>query len=125
MVGSPDWILEIVSKGSVRKGTNRLRGQYYRADVSEYWLIDAWGEEIDFQILVRGETDFVPSEGTGGWQWSPLFQRYFRLTWRRNRLGRWEVRFAGQEEALIEQRTNIGRGNASTSESPGRGGESP
>lgn len=88
--GSPDWVLEIVSKSSVRKDTRRLRQRYFRARVSEYWLINARGEEIDFQILVRGETDYVASPGPGDWQWSPLFQRRFRLIRRRNRVNRWE-----------------------------------
>jgi Uma2 family endonuclease len=89
--GTPDWVLEIVSKTSVRKDTRLLRQQYHRASIPEYWLIDARDEDIDFQILVREEADYVaaPIE-RGGWQWSPVFGRLFRLTRRRDRLGYWE-----------------------------------
>jgi len=88
--GTPDWVMEIVSKSSVQKDTKRLREQYFRAGIPEYWLIDARGPEIDFQILVRGDTDYVASPGRGGWQKSPLFQRRFRLVRRRNQANRWE-----------------------------------
>jgi Uma2 family endonuclease len=89
--GSPDWVLEIVSKGSVRKDTTRLREQYHQAGIREYWLIDARGEAIDFALLVWQEGGYVPAATSrGGWQLSPVFGRRFRLTRRRNRVGRWE-----------------------------------
>jgi Uma2 family endonuclease len=88
--GTPDWVMEIVSKSSVRKDTKKLREQYFRAGIPEYWLIDARGPEIKFQILIRGETDYVDAPGRAGWQESPLFQRHFRLVRRRNQANRWE-----------------------------------
>ncbi len=88
--GIPDWVMEIVSKSSVRKDTKLLRQQYFRAGISEYWLIDARGSKIDFQILVRGDTDYVAAPSRGGWQQSPLFRRRFRLVRRRNQANRWE-----------------------------------
>jgi Uma2 family endonuclease len=88
--GTPDWVLEIVSKFSVNKDTRELREGYYRAGIPEYWLIDARGESIDFQVLVRGSNGYVATVGRGGWQPSPLFGRRFRLTRRRGRMGHWE-----------------------------------
>ena len=88
--GTPDWVLEIVSDSSVRKDTKLLRKQYFLAGVSEYWLVDARGEEIDFQMLVRGATDFEPVVGQKGWLASPLFKRRFRLTRQRDRLNLWD-----------------------------------
>jgi Uma2 family endonuclease len=89
--GTPDWVMEILSDSSVRKDTRRLRELYHRAGVPEYWLIDARGEEIVFQILVRGDTDYEPAEvGRGGWQTSRVFGRRFRLTRRRGRRDLWE-----------------------------------
>jgi Uma2 family endonuclease len=41
--GSPDMVLEIVSKTSMRKDTATLRERYGRAGVREYWLVDARG----------------------------------------------------------------------------------
>jgi Uma2 family endonuclease len=88
--GSPDWVLEIVSNTSVRKDTRRLREHYHRANVREYWLIDARAEAINFQILVRGETDYLARVSRGGWQTSVVFNRRFRLVRQRGRLNLWE-----------------------------------
>jgi Uma2 family endonuclease len=77
--GSADWILEIVSPSSVTKDKKTLRDRYHRAGIAEYWLIDARGDELDFQILVHGEDDFEPAKRVGAWQVSPVFGKKFRL----------------------------------------------
>jgi hypothetical protein len=41
IVGSPDWLLEIVSDSSVFKDKQQLRQAYHEAGVREYWIIDA------------------------------------------------------------------------------------
>jgi Uma2 family endonuclease len=79
LVGSPDWVLEIVSKTSVRKDTKLLRDGYFRAGVQEYWLVDALGEPISFQILVPGSSSFIAVEPKSGWLFSPTFNCSFRL----------------------------------------------
>jgi hypothetical protein len=58
--------------------------------VREYWLIDARGEEINFQILIRGESDYAATVGRGGWQTSVVFKRRFRLVRQRGRMNLWE-----------------------------------
>lgn len=88
--GTPDWVLEIVSDSSVRKDTKTLRDRYHKAGIPEYWLIDARGEEIDFQILVREKSSYTSKPGRGGWQRSPVFKRQFLLVRRRGRLGLYE-----------------------------------
>jgi Uma2 family endonuclease len=88
--GTPDWVLEVVSKYSVRKDTRRLRERYHRAGIPEYWLIDARGEKVVFDLLVRAEADYVSEVGRGGWQTSPVFGRPFRLVRRQGQLGFWE-----------------------------------
>ena len=87
--GSPDWVLEVVSQSSVAKDTLELPVLYHRAQIGEYWLVDARGVEISFQILVRGQSAYEAIKPRAGWTRSPLFQRRFRLTRRLNRLGRW------------------------------------
>jgi Uma2 family endonuclease len=78
--GTPDWVLEIVSDTSEQTDMVRLARSYYRAGVSEYWLIDARGETIDFQILVRGGSAFeAVAPRSGGWLPSGVFDRRFRL----------------------------------------------
>jgi Uma2 family endonuclease len=88
--GTPDWLLEIVSNSSVRKDTQRLHGAYHRAGVPEYWLIDARGEAIDFQILLWRKQGYVAAPSRDGWQKSRVFSREFRLTRRRDDMGLWE-----------------------------------
>jgi len=88
--GSPDWVMEIISKYSVRKDTKTLREQYHRAKISEFWLIDARGEKINFTILIWQESGYEPTRSRGGWQWSKVFGCWFRLTRRRGRMGLWE-----------------------------------
>ena len=51
LAGSPDWIIEIISDSSETKDCKLLRQAYHKAKIPEYWLIDARGDEIDFQIL--------------------------------------------------------------------------
>jgi Uma2 family endonuclease len=85
--GSPDWVMEVVSNSSVRKDTVDLRRAYHRAGIREYWLIDARGEEIDFQILVWRKNGYVAARRKDGWQHSPVFGRSFRMTRTRHKRG--------------------------------------
>src|SRR5262249_39726097 len=87
--GSADWVLEIVSEYSVQKDTQDLRHKYHRANVREFWLIDARGDEIDFQILLHSKRGFRRAAARGRWQKSVVFGRYFWLERRRHRLGPW------------------------------------
>ncbi|QEG36657.1 Uma2 family endonuclease [Bythopirellula goksoeyrii] len=79
LVGTPDWVLEIVSISSKKKDKVLLREAYYQAGIGEYWLVDALGEEIDFQILVPGEKEYVAVTAEEGWLPSPTFGKSFRL----------------------------------------------
>jgi Uma2 family endonuclease len=103
-VGTPDWVLEILSNSSVRKDTRQLRAAYHRAGISEYWLIDARGDEIDFQILVWKEGDYKAAPRRGGWQWSPVFQREFRLLREPNAIGEWDYTLQVRKAAARRKR---------------------
>ena len=88
--GSPDWVLEVVSKSSERKDTAELPKAYHAAGVREYWLIDARGEEIVFRMLEwqpRGYEDVVTDDS--GWLASKVFPRSFQLERRRDKVGGW------------------------------------
>jgi Uma2 family endonuclease len=87
--GSPDWLLEIVSDGSVKKDKRDLRKAYHEAGVREYWIIDARGEKIDFQILHWRKTGYAVAPNKDGWQRSRVFGRSFQLTRTRDRRGGW------------------------------------
>jgi Uma2 family endonuclease len=88
--GSPDWGLEIVSDSSVGKDTRQLRQAYHPAKLKEYWLIDARGEEISFQILHWRKKGYVAAPNKEGWQRSKVFGREFRLVREFGRGGTWK-----------------------------------
>ncbi len=87
--GSPDLIVEIVSDSSVRKDTERLPAAYYRAGVTEFWIVDARGEELLFDIQRRGDSHFEPvGADADGFQLSSVLDRRYRLERGRNAKGR-------------------------------------
>src|SRR5205807_5053207 len=94
--GTPDWIMEIVSDSSVRKDKTRLREAYHRVGIPEYWLIDARGEEISFQILLWRRNGYAAAPQRGGWQPSRVFRHGFRLKRQRDELGFWEYTLHAQ-----------------------------
>jgi Uma2 family endonuclease len=77
--GTPDMVLEIVSDSSVKKDLVRLREAYHRAGISEYWLIDARGDDLSFQVLLRRKNGYVSAPVKDGWQHSKVFGRSFKL----------------------------------------------
>jgi Uma2 family endonuclease len=93
--GPPDLIVEVVSKYSVKKDRLRLPALYAAAGVKEFWLVDARGEVPQLEIRVLGPGGYVlepaaaatdepaggPDQGSraGGWSFSPLLDRRFRL----------------------------------------------
>jgi Uma2 family endonuclease len=90
LVGSPDWVLEVVSRSSVAKDTQALREAYHRSGILEYWIIDARFQELDFQLLKRRRDGYAPVPARGGWRRSAVFGRGVLLERRRSRLGRWD-----------------------------------
>jgi Uma2 family endonuclease len=89
LIGSPDLLVEIVSRGSVRKDKQLLRDAYHRARIPEYWLIDARGEEIDFKLFWWRRTGYVAVAPRDGWLRSRILQHEFKLERVRHRLGLW------------------------------------
>jgi Uma2 family endonuclease len=87
MRGSPDWVLEVVSPSSETKDTRRLRRCYHQADVAEYWIADARDQATELSILCWQADGYHESEEKGGWHFSSVFRRWFRLERTRDRLG--------------------------------------
>jgi len=89
--GAPDLIVEIVSDRSVTKDTCRLPAAYWEAGVREFWLVDARGEVLKFDILRPGPAGYPPSpvdaESYGN---SAVFGVRFQLSRRRDAHGRWK-----------------------------------
>jgi Uma2 family endonuclease len=74
-------VLEVVSNSSMRKDTQELVEDYFRAGIQEYWLIDARGETPEFDILRAGPDSYIRTRRqSGGWLKSQVFGRSFRFT---------------------------------------------
>lgn len=85
--GSPDMVLEVVSDSLVTKDYMLLREAYWRAGVREYWLVDARGGRLKFQILKHGGKGYSLVRPAGGWLKSAVFRKSFRLIATKNHLG--------------------------------------
>ncbi|HUP24424.1 MAG TPA: Uma2 family endonuclease [Thermoanaerobaculia bacterium] len=105
--GAPDLVVEIVSRGSRVKDTQRLPVLYARAGVPELWLVDALGAELHFEVRTlpgggRGDGEIEPGAGAyrvlvpdaDGWVESPRLGCQVRLTRERTSRGTWRYRLA-------------------------------
>jgi Uma2 family endonuclease len=77
--GSPDMVLEVVSRRSLKKDLDILRQAYWEAGIPEYWLVDARGERLKFDILRHAARGYAATPKRGGWIKSTVFGRSFRL----------------------------------------------
>lgn len=94
--GTPDLIVEVVSRSSLKKDSQLLFERYFGfgAGVREYWLIDARANEIDFRIHRRGRSRFQKIRAdAGGFVRSEVLDRAFRLSRSRNPIGGWRYDF--------------------------------
>lgn len=90
LLGSTDMVVEIVSPESARRDIVVLRELYHAAGVSEYWRIDARGEDIVFDLLRYAPDGHQPvPPTTDGWRASAAFAHEFRLTRDRDPVNDW------------------------------------
>jgi len=85
--GTPDMVLEVVSDSSVEKDTVVLRELYWQTGVPEYWLVDARGERLQFDILRRRPDGYGETRKQAGWLKSAVFAKSFRLSSHLDELG--------------------------------------
>jgi Uma2 family endonuclease len=85
--GSPDMALEVVSDSSVHKDTVLLRDLYWQAGITEYWLVDARGQRLRFEVLRHTSKGYVSVRRQGGWLKSSVFDRDFQLARQDDGLG--------------------------------------
>ena len=98
LVGSPDWVLEVVSPSSRKKDQQILLEAYLRAGVNEYWLVDALSEQLSFQVHLRRDNRYVPALKRDGWLASPTFGCEFQLTRVQDGDGFWEYTLLNQDK---------------------------
>lgn len=78
--GSPDMVLEVVSRSSVEKDTVDLNDQYWQAQIDEYWLVDVRGQRLEFDIYRHAARGYVATRKQNGWIKSQVFDKSFRMT---------------------------------------------
>ena len=89
ITGSPEMVLEVVGKWSVRKDTVKLRLLYWLSGVSEYWIVDARTSEPSFRVLKRGKKGFTQiAPQAAGWINSPVLGISCRLLTSSDEFGR-------------------------------------
>jgi len=92
--GTPDMVLEVVSTSSVLKDYKRLRELYWQAGIPEYWIVDARGEKLSFDILRHTASGYTAARKQGGWVKSAVFGKSFRLTRKTDEQGNPEYELA-------------------------------
>ena len=85
--GSPNMTLEVISDSSVKKDTIILKDKCAKAGVDEYWLVDARGAELRFEIWRLHDGRYVVAPTNEGWLVSAVFGRSFKLEQSTDRLG--------------------------------------
>ncbi len=85
--GTPDMVLEVMSRSSVRKDTVVLKKAYWEAGIREYWLVDARKDPPQFTIFRHTDRGFVAVRPKDGWLKSAVFGRSFRLSGKTDKLG--------------------------------------
>ncbi|HQR08764.1 MAG TPA: Uma2 family endonuclease [Gemmatales bacterium] len=64
MTGSPDIVVEVISRSSAKKDLIELRSLYHQAGIREYWLVDSRQDEPELVILEWTKRGYrsVPSQ---------------------------------------------------------------
>jgi len=89
--GTPDLIVEIVSDSSVTKDRRRLYAAYHAAGVPEYWLVDARGEQLSFQINTLAADQYQSAAvDAEGFQDSAVLSCHYQLRRHRGKGGYWQ-----------------------------------
>lgn len=89
VIGSPEIVIEVVSRTSVEKDYESLKTGYYEAGVQEYWLVDARDEKhLTFDLFRRGKDEFTPARKVQGWVKSNVLGKSFRLARTKDSSGR-------------------------------------
>ena len=85
--GTPDMVLEVVSRRSVTKGNQILFEGYWRAGIPEYWLVDARKSPARFDIYRHTTDGYVATRRRDGWLKSIVFGKQFRFAESKDRFG--------------------------------------
>lgn len=79
LIGTPDMVLEVVSKSSTLKDQKDKKDLYHAAGVSEYWMVDSRLDEPELVIYRHTAKQYSQVKASEGWLASKVFSRSFRL----------------------------------------------
>jgi len=79
MTGSPDIVVEVVSRSSARKDLIELRALYHQAGIREFWLIDSRQDEPELVILEWTKRGYRSVTPQSGWVKSKMLGGSFRV----------------------------------------------
>ena len=89
--GAPDLVVEVISDSSLKKDTKKLPVSYFAAGIKEYWLVDARGEELRFQLYRRGVSAYEDTPlDAEGYRYSEVLKHRFKLLRERDETGIWD-----------------------------------
>jgi Uma2 family endonuclease len=77
--GSPDVVLEILSKSSEKKDNVTLKQAYYEAGIREYWVVDVRKEPLVFDVFRATTKGYARTPKQQGWVKSGVFGKSFKL----------------------------------------------
>jgi Uma2 family endonuclease len=95
--GSADMTLEIISPTTERKDADVLHELYWRAHVTEYWLVDV-RRKLKFDIFRWTSKGYRKTKPASGWLRSKVFDRSFRLTQESDPLGNPQFRLLVRQD---------------------------
>lgn len=79
LTGSPDIVVEVVSRSSAKKDLIELRNLYHQAGIREYWLIDSREDEPELVILEWTKRAYRTAASQAGWGKSKVLGGSFRV----------------------------------------------
>lgn len=92
LLGTPDMVLEVISKSSTLKDQKEKKALYHEAGVKEYWLVDSRVDKPELQILRHTARSYVPVKAKAGWLPSRVFDAEFH----------WQVQKANSERRTVK-----------------------
>jgi Uma2 family endonuclease len=87
LMGTPDMVLEVVSRTSVHKDLNVLPDLYWAAGIPEFWLIDPRGPALRLDLFRHTAAGYRAVRARDGWRKSAVFGAAFRLVQSADPLG--------------------------------------
>lgn len=79
LIGTPDMVLEVISKSSTIKDQKTKKNLYHKSGVQEYWMVDSRLPHPQLIIFRHTSKKYVQVKSHDGWLSSRVFDASFRL----------------------------------------------